>query len=445
MAHVDDGILNALLDGELEAERAEEVRAHLATCAECSARFEEARRFLAEADELLDSLVPPAAEAHPAAAPARPSDAPAARPLPKTAREVAIDIDGSTHKSPAIAPNFPRPGEVAPPRPAPAKTWDARPLFAGRAEPQARRRFDWSTLAWAATIVLAVGLGYVANETLRARHAAAPGEAALTDSGRTTGPAAVTVRPAAPPQSIEEGPPKAAEARGPVANQPAAKPSTEGVKSTGAPATEALALEGRDAAAPQRAAEASAPEPAAVAPAPVGGARALGTAVAARAAPAPPAARNQVVADAAPAPATGAAGGVRAAPAAAFRSIDLDQAAEDLAGTVRWIEGLAMEGVKIGPGSLVAGADPSRDVVRVVYSDPQGRRIQLDQQRLPGGAGARQRQAPAVLGLAWGDTLLSVTPEGQSRLRWLDRAGLWLSLSAGVPADSLRAVLDRIH
>ena len=47
MAHVDDGTLNALLDGELEAARAAEVRAHLASCAECSARFDEAKRFLA--------------------------------------------------------------------------------------------------------------------------------------------------------------------------------------------------------------------------------------------------------------------------------------------------------------------------------------------------------------------------------------------------------------
>lgn len=55
MGHVDDGTLNALLDGEMEAAEAAEVEAHLAGCAACAARFEEARRFLDGAAELLGS------------------------------------------------------------------------------------------------------------------------------------------------------------------------------------------------------------------------------------------------------------------------------------------------------------------------------------------------------------------------------------------------------
>ena len=88
----------------------------------------------------------------------------------------------------------------------------------------------------------------------------------------------------------------------------------------------------------------------------------------------------------------------------------------------------------------MSGADPARDVVRVVYADAQGRHIQLDQQRL-----ASRRAAPAGLGLAWGDTLATAGPAGGPRIRWLDRAGLWLSLTGNVPADSLRALLARVR
>ena len=138
-----------------------------------------------------------------------------------------------------------------------------------------------------------------------------------------------------------------------------------------------------------------------------------------------------------------------APPRPAFHVIDMDEAAVRLAGTVRYFDGLSLESVKVGPGALVPGADGAREVVRVVYADPQGRRIQLDQQRLPAprdsSRAARQRAVPASLGLAWGDTLATAGPEGQSRLRWLDRDGLWLSVTAPMPADSLHALLGLIR
>jgi len=56
MSHVDDGQLNALLDGELSATEAREVETHVASCAECARRLAEARAFLTEAGELLASL-----------------------------------------------------------------------------------------------------------------------------------------------------------------------------------------------------------------------------------------------------------------------------------------------------------------------------------------------------------------------------------------------------
>jgi hypothetical protein len=87
--------------------------------------------------------------------------------------------------------------------------------------------------------------------------------------------------------------------------------------------------------------------------------------------------------------------------------------------------------------------------VRLVYTEPSGRRLQLDQQRLPQARDtsrlARARAVPPALGLGYGDTLVTAGPAGEARVRWLDRSGLWLSLIGNMPADSLRALLARIR
>src|SRR5512137_1791677 len=132
MSHVDDGRLNALLDGELDAAETEAVRAHIAGCADCAKRLEEAKQFLAGASDLLGVLDLPATVNVPTAP---------ARRVSKTAKEIAIDIDGATRQSPAIRPNLPEPAA---------------------ARPRARPRIDFSTLGWAAMVVLAIGVGYLA-------------------------------------------------------------------------------------------------------------------------------------------------------------------------------------------------------------------------------------------------------------------------------------------
>ncbi|MGD0484338.1 MAG: zf-HC2 domain-containing protein, partial [Gemmatimonadales bacterium] len=431
MAHVDDGTLNALLDGEVPAEEAVAVRAHLTSCTECAARFEEAKRFLAEAADLLSALAPPveerpAAAAPPAARAAAPATAPGTpapagappRRVSKTAREVAIDIDGATHKSPAIPPNFPREGEVvAPPILGPS----GRPLFEGSAPPRRlRRATDWPTLAWAASVVLALGVGYLANEVRHDRQATPPSETALPSvpagaAQPARGPARATPhssRAGAGQQKAKGG---AANAHTALAHKPAA---AQGRKLVRPPATEIAPLAdairpvapaagggAAVAAAPSQMAGVSAVPPA-NAPAQERADQALR-----RAAPSPAPAGNLAAGLQAPAAASRAAAARgRAAPPAsrpAFRSSDVDEAAARLSRNLRFVEGLALEGVKIGPGSLVPGADPARDVVRVVYTDPQGRRLQLDQQRIPSpqdtGRAARERAEPAALGLAWGD------------------------------------------
>jgi anti-sigma factor RsiW len=471
MAHVEDGTLNALLDGEVPPEEAVAVRAHLASCAECAARFEEAKRFLADAADLLSALAPPAQQRAPAVAPPAPWAGPAVpalaspaqaggppRRVSKTAREVAIDIDGATHKSPAIPPNFPREGEVIP-----------RPLFEGSAPARrAGRATDWPTLAWAASVVLALGVGYLANEVKHARQPLAPSETALASAPAGTAPPSRGLARATPrtPRSGAGGE-RVKSGAGNVprltalAHKPAAAQGRKVVRpraAEAAPPTLADAIRPTPPSAGAGGAVPTAPSlttgvtagPPAGAPAEARADQELG-----RAAPSPAPTRAGNLASARQAPAAAArapAARDRAAaapPRPAFRSSDVDEAAARLSGNLRFVEGLALEGVKIGPGSLVPGADPAQDVVRVVYADPQGRRLQLDQQRIPlprdTGLAARERALPAALGLSWGDTLGTIGPGGVARLRWLDRSGLWISLSGNVPEDSLRALLARVR
>jgi len=462
MGHVDDGMLNALLDGELEAGEAAEVRAHLAGCAGCSARYEDARRFLDSAAELLGVLMPPATAPKPEArpqeraagtrppAPAGPApeaEVPAAaravgvaplapvgpaapggeppRRVSKTKREVALDLDGATHKSPAIAPNVAMPGEAIPPPAAPPPPPGVLPISRTRSE-RVRRVPDWATMAWAASIVLAVGVGYLANEV---RHRPASGSllevaAAPTTEERTatSAPAGTQARPPAPDPKTVAAPGAVA-----LANRPAgargAKPRRPSAAADATPLADAgLAAGnlGRD-----RSAELAAAGGVAAAPQVAGQPSAAPMDVAARAAGA-------------------------ASPAPAFRNTDVDAASARLGGQLRTIEGIVLESVKIGPGVLVPGAVATRDVVRLVYTDQRGARIHLDQQRVAVPTEAAQTPARAgagqtPLGLAPGDTLVTTVPGGEARVRWLDRAGLWLSLTGNVPADSLRALVRRVR
>ncbi|HEV8357562.1 MAG TPA: zf-HC2 domain-containing protein [Gemmatimonadales bacterium] len=142
MSHLEDGVLHALLDGEIPSPELAPIQAHLETCAECRARLEEERAIRGEADGLVGALeVPPASEG-------------------------------------------PGPGA------------GARRL---RAKPP---RFRARDLAWAATIVVAAGLGYAARgvrPALNPNRFAASDDAAARQTRRdaaTTAPAESAVTPA---------------------------------------------------------------------------------------------------------------------------------------------------------------------------------------------------------------------------------------------------------
>ena len=65
MSHVDDGTLHAYLDGELSPAEAQGVDAHLAQCPACRGRLEEERALITRAGELLALAAPPDRELPP--------------------------------------------------------------------------------------------------------------------------------------------------------------------------------------------------------------------------------------------------------------------------------------------------------------------------------------------------------------------------------------------
>ena len=56
MSHLDEGVLHAMLDGEIESAELRAIEAHLAGCGTCGARLEEARRFKDESLTMITAL-----------------------------------------------------------------------------------------------------------------------------------------------------------------------------------------------------------------------------------------------------------------------------------------------------------------------------------------------------------------------------------------------------
>jgi hypothetical protein len=368
MSHLDEGQLAALLDDELEPDTKRAVEAHLASCTECQALWEEIRVFASEADRLVASV-----ELPPKKAPALPATA--AAPTPGTA-------------------------------------------------PGTRRPLPLRTLAWAATVVLAVGLGYSirglsrsgapaavaapADEKLLADRADKPLEPQATTP---TAPATDLGGAAAPKANRESNsqPSPVAAAKSRVNSATAARPLTAG----DTPASPPAAL--RDATPPVASPQGTLQPRDALAKG----------AVPARAA-------REFRMEEAP---TAASGG--------FLPADLESAVKTLEGSIRLVDGLNPERVLTGPGRLIPGGDPTLEVVRVVYQDPPGRELWLDQQRpRPSTELDRGRRLSAVLP---GDTILAPTAGGSLSVRWLDQHGFLLSLTGFLPGDSLRALVPRVH
>ena len=355
MPHLEEGQIHALLDGELDSAEVREIDQHLATCEECIQRVEEARGLLGESDQLITMLDTPTRETRGGTAPA----------------------------------------------------------------PLVRRLSLYTRLAWAASIILAAGLGYYG--------AVQRGTQARTSALEDQTPVASV--PSTPPLDREStATPEAASEDRPRRELQGKRPKSELKESKPAqPAEPALAR--RD-------------EQANVITDSVG--KANETAMDARKAMAPPpAARGAAVTGAvstpAPAPATGQEMGLRSKlnKDEGFQPTTMEEAVRRLSGTIRLIDGLQPSRVLSNPAPVAAEGDATTvTVVRVVYPDEPGREIWLDQQRL----GSTNR-----LGMLPGDTLSSQTADGIATVRWLDPTGFLLTLTGHVGVDSLKVLARSVR
>lgn len=422
MSHLDEGQLNALLDGELAETERKTAEAHLESCAECRREYAEARALMAGADDLI----------------------------------AAVDLP--TRSGPPAAVPKARPGT-----------------------------FRWRNVAWAASILCAVGLGWLARSDQlispeSGRYAKDLGDAAAAPATPQAAPSPAPVTPgdslrsnekrAADPangglafrvgsadqKAVQPGPPPAARDESRV---PAVEPGTPPAKLEDGPAAVAkenapgagtdglqaltnradkAADNTRDsptlASAEGRLARKTAQEeqPAALAE------RALAASQApSQTAPMESAASG--FAAAAPVPA-----GRRDRAAEAFRATPMEAAVRILGGSIRLVDGMTPTRVMVGPGLLVRGADPGLEIVRVVYDDPPGRELWLDQQRPRTGVSEADREGlGAVTTLLPGDTLVVIYKSGEHGLRWIHQSGFRLGLTGFLPADSLRALARRVQ
>jgi hypothetical protein len=163
MSHVDDGTLHAYLDGELAPVEIEQLESHLAGCSGCRARLDEERALIERAARLLGVAVPP----------------------------------GPDHAAPPLH-------QLRPPRP----VW---------------RRLR-VPLAWAATVVLALGLGWYGGSLRMAPSTAEAPTTPALDAARAPVAQAET-RPATPAAGRRVPPPPAA--IGALADRPARVESDE--------------------------------------------------------------------------------------------------------------------------------------------------------------------------------------------------------------------------
>jgi hypothetical protein len=429
--HLDDGLIHALLDGELSGEELAGARAHVLACEACSARVAEERLLAGEAERLIAELDEPVGPA-----------LGGSMPLPES----------PTVKGPPVV--------LIPQVPEESNRWQ-------------RRRGPSRAVGIAATVAIAAGAGFFALQSSSGPDTfgsdsvvsdmaplPAPDERALalTDSG--VAPAAPETAPSAAPglatdaveSRLQELPAEMAERDAPVNASRVAEEGAAGARQdAAAPPPSAVQAKARE----------NLTAPVVRTPAPRDLARAAPVTERAERVAEPqreqPSARDEAAAPAAqvsPRTATGAATaanesrgrdsvGVTSAPAPSVPAprraslsieqqsqitmrIGLDEAQRLLGSPMHVIEGLQPEFVGLVPGRLVRGANPSDYVVRVVYLDENRRLIFLDQQRLD------------LTGRQMGMQRDTIPPE------WV-KGDVRLSLSGDISAESVRALARRVR
>ncbi len=334
MSHPDEGTIQALLDGELDAEQRSRIELHVSACAACAARLAEAREFQREADRLVEMVVVP-------------------------------------------------PESV---------------LRRGR-----RRQTVVRTLAWAASIVVAVAAGYWGRGTTVSPPVELQESDRPTQAVATTPPATTMAPPAVPAPAPAIG--KDADA-GAAAKT---RRSVEPLAGASPDAGRAASGEARDAA--------PVPE----------------TKVADRVAAAPPAAAEREALDARANQAAANENRLADEAVTPWRVASMEEAVRVLGGQIRLIDGFTPNRIEVGPGTAVAGADPGLQVVRVVYA---GGMVVLDEQRPAPAPGARKE---AVASGASGAFAQRAAPA------WEQRGDIRFVVTGSVSVDSLRALGARVR
>lgn len=425
--HLDDGLIHALLDGELSGDELAAARAHVLACDACSARVAEERLLAGEAERLIAELdqssVPPAD---------------GAVPLPES----------PTVKGPPVV-LIPDAGEEP-------NRWQRR-------KPPSR----WIGIA--AMLVVAAGAGLVALQSgpddasfgtdavVSDMELPAPeGRGfALTDSAapaptadsvaaaQSALDAAAGAGSAAPVSRTNEtqGAPLAGVAPSDGGRQPPSEPrsatpdsraSEEAGRAREEPPARATEL-AQGTRSEERTAEPRVSQPESRAERDENVASVMQMRPGVTAGAAAPAAetrrRDSLRVPAAPTVATPAP---RRAPLSLEEQsqismrIGLDEAQRLLGSPMHVIDGLQPEFVGLVPGRLVRGANPNDYVVRVVYLDEQRRKIYLDQQRLD------------LTGRQLGLQRDTVPPE------WV-KGEVRLSLSGDISSDAARALARRVR
>lgn len=298
----------------------------------------------------------------------------------------------------------------------------------------------FSTLAWAASLILAVGLGY----SLR--------NAPTTITEQTNAPAEATGSTLDRPATPVSAPAAPLVARGVERRQ---GPGISGGRGD----AERSSAAGRD----QKVAEApreAQPDHLAARNDAVGVAAPLATGEVQQPAPRPAAAAaeprpvppsNVVMIDGAPVDTTVARRAFGPAHTPAPRRITMDEAVTHLGGTIRLIDGLSPQRVELLAGVDVAGADPGREVVRIYYEEPDLGLVTLDQQRPGPSFSAMRSQSevnPDSVTLTPAPTTAIGRAVGPGRpalasLTWRND-GAWLSLTSRLTKDQMTMLQARV-
>lgn len=121
--------------------------------------------------------------------------------------------------------------------------------------------------------------------------------------------------------------------------------------------------------------------------------------------------------------------------AAGFLSVQPVDAAAWLNGELRTLPDLELMRVEVGPGSSVTGGRPDLPAVRLSYEDAAGHPIILIQQRIGDRIPETDLSQP----------VLTVDPSGRASYRWIDDRGYQLILVGRISSDSLRALAERVR